>query len=65
MEIHIQLQQQQNYKLTQQMHQAIQLLQLSNVELEQALEEEMLDNPSLELRQDDDRPLNDEGITET
>ena len=30
--------------------------------LEQALEEEMLDNPSLELRQDDDRPLNDEEL---
>ena len=62
MEIHIQLQQQQKLQLTQQMRQAIQLLQLSNVELEQALEEEMLDNPSLELRQDDDRPLNDEEL---
>ena len=41
MEIHIQLQQQQKLQLTQQMRQAIQLLQLSNVELEQALEEEM------------------------
>ena len=62
MEIHIQLQQQQKLQLTQQMRQAIQLLQLSNVELEQALEEEMLDNPSLELKQDDDRPLNDEEL---
>ena len=48
MELRPQLQQQQKLVMTQQMRQAIKLLQLNNQELIQSIEEELLSNPSLE-----------------
>ena len=49
MDLSIKLQQQQNLVMTMQMHQAFQVLQLSGQELEDAVLEEIRENPALEL----------------
>src|SRR5690606_18978704 len=61
MAISLQLVQKQTQRLimTPQMQQSIQLLQLNSLELEQMVEQEMLENPFLELldeQDDEDRP---------
>ncbi len=58
MNLSINLQQQQKMVMTMQMHQAFQLLQLTGQELEDALLEEMRENPALEF-EDSDRALSD------
>jgi len=53
MELRPQLRQQQKLVMTIFMQQAIKLLQLNTVELAQAIEEELIENPSLELDEED------------
>lgn len=58
MNLSINIQQQQKMVMTMQMHQAFQLLQLTGQELEDALLEEMRENPALEF-EETDRALSD------
>ena len=53
MDLSLELRQQQKLVMTMQMHQAFQLLQLQGLELEEALLEEVKENPALELVEQD------------
>ncbi|MGB1474446.1 MAG: RNA polymerase sigma-54 factor, partial [Candidatus Puniceispirillaceae bacterium] len=51
----IKLRQKQSLVMTPQLQQAIKLLQMSNIELSQHLQEQMYENPFLEVKTIDDR----------
>jgi len=55
----IQLKQTQKLVMTPQLQQAIKMLQLSNLELSQRIEEELIENPALEMEDRDERTGNE------
>ena len=60
----LKLRQQQNLVMTPQMQQAVKLLQMSNLELQDFLEEEMVQNPLLEKAENPDQDSGDVSVVD-